>query len=442
MTSELMEQLTAPRGRPGAWYIAWLETVLFTIAAGLLALWLHPEDPLFVKSEFPWLALMPIVLALRYGAVAGTVSMALVVITWLAGTQHGMMDGEFPRYYFIGGEMLVLICGQFCSLWSIRLRRLERIAAYNEERVNQLTRRYYLARLSQDQLEQSLISKPVTLRSALADIRGIIAANQGELPGVADFMGLLSQTCQLEFAAIYPVRGDEPETVPCAKVGEPGPLRTDDPMLRECLSRRTLMHVREAGDEGIAESAYLVAAPLLDSEGSLLAVLVVEDMPFHALAEEGLRMMSVMLGYYADASRRIAAAVVIQEMLPGCPLPFAEETLRSHRLFMEEKVPSTLVAFRFDAHPDRELFVSTIVKSVRDLDCIWELEGATRPVVMVLLPLAGRAGVEGFLMRTEGLLRQRHNLGLDAAGITPYVAALTAERPAITMTLLLEYCNA
>jgi hypothetical protein len=441
MAFDFVERRLVRNGNSVTWSVAWLETMLFTVAAGLAALWLHPEDPLFVRSEFPWLLLMPVLLALRYGAIAGTVSITLFVTVWLAGTQHGMMDGEFPGNYFIGGEMLVLVCGQFSSLWSVRLRRLERVGQFNEERLNQLTRRHYLLRLSHDQLEQSLISAPVTLRSALTEIRGLVATEQGRLPGAARFLALVARVCQIEVASLHPVTAARPESGHFACIGEPGTFHADDPLLADCLDRRVLVHVRDQGDDA-PHTEYLVAAPLIDGEDHLLAVMLVEKIPFHCFHDENLRTLSVLLAYYADSLRRINSALVIQDVLPGCPLTFAEEVLRAHRLRAETGVASSLIAFRFDQHPDRDSFVAAVTGGVRDLDCVWRARMDPDPVLMILLPLAGRAGAEGYLMRADSMLRNRYQVGFDAAGISTYLVDLTDERPVVTMTVLLDYCGA
>ena len=69
---------------PSPW--RWLETAIITLAPILLSLWLRPDDPLFLRSDFPWLSLGPLVVGLRYGFAHGFAS--ALVIALAAGLRY------------------------------------------------------------------------------------------------------------------------------------------------------------------------------------------------------------------------------------------------------------------------------------------------------------------------------------------------------------------
>jgi hypothetical protein len=79
----------------------------------------------------------------------------------------GWLLSPFPRLYFLGGFILVLLTGEFSGLWMRRVRRAETLSNYLDERLERLTEQYYLLRLSHDRLEQELLTRPLTLRDAL-----------------------------------------------------------------------------------------------------------------------------------------------------------------------------------------------------------------------------------------------------------------------------------
>lgn len=420
---------------------AWIETALITLGAVGLGFWTRPTDPFFLESGFPWLLLAPALLSLRYGVPAGVGSAGLIIASWFVARQVGVLAGDIPKTYFLGTLILAMICGQFCSVWQTRLRRLDYVYRQLDERMSSLTRRHYLLRLSHDRLEQDLIGRPMTLRGALAEVRRLIAQGSGQtLPGADELMRLLVQSCQLEVAGLYPAATGSLGTAPAARVGEPGALRHDDPLVKACLESGTLAHVQNTG-AGEARGAYLVVAPARDIQGRTIALLAVEQMPFFSLHEENLQTLSVLLGYYADGIGRMAAGKVIQELLPSCPLPFAEELTRLHRIWLAVRVPTTIIALQFGGHSEREAYAEMLRRSIRDLDMVWEVRHGTRLVFVVMLPLSGRAAVDGYLTRIEGLLREKFGKTLDAARVMPYVAQLDDERPAVTLLLLLEHCD-
>jgi polysaccharide biosynthesis protein PelD len=427
--------------RPAASLTLWLETVGVTLIAVVLGFWSRPGDPFFLAAEFPWLIFASTLIALRYGVVPGVVSVGILIASWLLAHEYGVIAGDFPKLHFLGTLILVMICGQFCSIWQTRLRRLEYVYRQLDGRIGTLTRRHYLLRLSHDRLEQDLIGRPMTLRSALAEVRRLIAEGGGQaLPGAPQLMRLLVQSCQLEVAALHRAAAGSIEPSPAARVGEPGPLHSDDPLVRACLESGTLAHV-QAPNVGAARSAYLAVAPARDGEGHTLAVLVVEQMPFFSLHEENLQTLSVLLGYYADGIGRIAAGQVIQVLLPSCPLAFAEEIVRLHRIWLAVRVPTTLIGLEFGNHPERDVYADTLRRNIRDVDMVWEIRQGSGLVFVVMLPLSGRAAVEGYLARIEGVLRDKFAKTLDAARVISYVAQLDDERPAVTLIQLLEHCG-
>lgn len=436
-----MQDPIAFLGRPGASLTSWLETIGITLVAVALGFMARPDDPFFLGPGFPWLVFAPALIGLRYGAAPGVVSAALVIASWLLAREYGLIAGVFPKLHFLGMLILVMTCGQFCSVWQTRLRRLEYVYRQLDGRMATLTRRHYLLRLSHDRLEQDLIGRPITLRSALGEVRRLIAeGGERTLPGAPELMRLLVQSCQLEVAGFHRAAAGSIESSPVAQVGEPGPLRPDDPVVRACLDSGTLAHVRTQG-LGDSRGAYLAVAPARDNEGRTLAVLVVEQMPFFSLHEENLQTLSVLLGYYADGIGRIAAGRVIQALLPSCPLAFAEELVRLHRIWLSVRVPTTLIGMQFGNHPERELYAETLRRNIRDLDMVWEIRQGAGLVFVVMLPLSGRAAVDGYLTRIEGLLQDKAGKTLDAARVTPYVAQFDDERPAVTLMLLLENCG-
>ena len=435
--------LTAESRQP-LWH--WLETVLLTLLAAALAFAASPADPFFVDAQFPWVLFAPALLALRYGVLPGLASVAVLSMVWAAERGAGLVQPEAPTLYFMGALLLTLVCGEFASIWNARLRRVESTYRYARDKLERLTRQHYLLLLSHDRLEQDQLSRPVTLRVALARIRALTASPHEEseaLPGLTPMAALLAQFCQLEAAGFYACVASEPETQPRAAIGAARELDPADPMVRHCLEHRALSHVRMDALAGTPGGRYVVVAPVMDREGQLLALFAIEQMPFLALHEETLTALSVLLGYYADSLHISRQARVVQRALPSCPIEFAAELVRVQRMRSEHEVPSSLVLLRFGGHPDSAAFAQLLRRQLRDLDTVWELParpGALTPLpdLLVLLPLAGAAGAEGALARLERALELRHATGFDGARIRAYDLQIESGDAFVTLKLFLD----
>ncbi len=400
------------------WYAALGEAlglVVLTIAA---ACWLRPHDPLMVKIDFPWLWLVPTVVALRHGTIPAAGACIALLASWPTLQALGLLPegGNLARFLTVGSVISVLICAQFADVWRWRLRKVREVNAYLDERLNELTRAHYLLKLSHQRIEQELLRRPASLRDLLEQQR-MQHGREGEtLPGADALLQMLAQTCELESAAIFACdeRGRLLPTA-CSRLASIASLREDDPVLLRALEQGQLAHIAQHGAAG--ETTYLVAAPLLASSKKLLGMVLIERLPFLALNQENLQMLSVLVGYYSDG---VQAGGVIQPLREVCleiPDDFALELRRLDRLAREHRVQSALVGLTFPKTIAGATLQEQVKRMRRSMDLAWEFNTEHRTVYFTLLSLAGSPAVEGYLMRVEAAFKAQHGLDFGQAGV-------------------------
>lgn len=436
--------------RLAAWFapkhlsrIAVFEVIGFVLVVMLLCVLAEPDDPFLLNRPFPWLWLVPVILALRYGTLAAFGAVGLLGLLWFLLPTFGIGGGAFPGTFFLGGLILTLIAGEFSDVWTMRLRRVAEVNAYLNERLDSLTRRHYLLRLSHERLEQELLVKPMTLRDALLRLRRIVAEDAGTstLPHAQEFLHLLSQSCQLEVACLHTLENGKPVMTPVASIGETSEFDARDLLVQYALEHSTLAHVQTEGLQS-ENSRYLIAAPLTDSAGSAIGLLVVERLPFLSLNEETLRFLAVLLGYYADSVRLGPTARDIILAVPSCPPAFASEIMRLHRIEEQVGIHSTLAALVVQPGLRQSDIVLETVRQARQLDIIWEFSEGGRRYILTLMPLQGEAALSGYLLRTERWLREVFGLkDFVDAGVVPHSTAIGAAPPAELLLDLLKRCH-
>ncbi len=431
-------------GRPrddAAFRLHLLESALLVAAALGLSAWLNPDDPFGVHAPFPWLWLMPALLALRFGTVIGLFAGVLIAGAWFAAGQWlPALRGGFPQHYFLGGLVLVVGCGQFADVWHERLRKVREANHFLSERLTALTRSHFLLQLSHQRIENELLVRPVTLRDLLGELRTATAREPGELPGGRFLMQMLSQSCELETASLHPVSAGTPRVESPARIGDGRPLEPDDPLVRAALSGDRLAHV-QADPAAALDSRYLVCAPVDASDGERVALLAVERLPFFALNLENLQLLSVLLGYWADGLRARALVRRVLALRPDCPADFALEVVRLGALRRNADIDSALVALVFDRSPQSTNLAGQVGRMPRSLDMVWEVETADHHVMVHLLALAGPAAIEGFLARIEGVLRAQFDTDFQQARVGVQVARLSEAEPEWTLDDLLARCR-
>jgi hypothetical protein len=414
----------------GVWI--WAETVAITALALLLSALANPADPFYIRAQFPWPWFAPVLIALRYGVMPGVASSALLLAGWYgwAPKDPGM---DLPKLYFLGGLLLTMVCGEYSGLWRTRLRRLAELNQYLEDRVERVTKRFYLLRLSHDRLEQDMLSRPTTLRDALSELRRRVAASAGgaALPGAQPLLDFLAQICQLEVAAIYgPVPDPEHGFERAAAIGESPPLRADDALLAHARANGMLAHVQSDAIAQMAPTSQLVIAPIVGSDRQWLGVLAVSRMPFFALTEETMQTLAVLLSAYADGVTAAEQVLPLVSSYPGLPIEFAEELVKLTRIQREFSLSSHIVVLEFGAHSNRLDMFNQVLRQRRTPDVIWSIENLLgRSVLINLMPLAGLASVNGYLLRTETALQEIFGGNFAELGVRTAVVALTDPEP-------------
>lgn len=436
-----------------------LETVVLTLVAIAACRALSHDDPLLVGSGFGWIWLVPVLVALRYGSAAGVLSGLLLLAAWhvlyaAAPPAVGALGAlgalaptrRFPLGFFFGGFFLTLLAGQFGDIWLNRLRQSRIANDYLAERLAILTREQFMLRLSHERLEQDLLSRPATLRDALARLRTLVLAQepsdaeQGEvaLRGAQAFLEAAAQATQLEVASVHAWRAGAPASEAAASIGRPAPLDPRDPLLREALEARTLVHVAGAAEQVAAASRYLACVPLVDARGEMAGVVAIERMPFLALTRDNLQFLLVLCHFYADGVRH---ATVTRDMLaafPACPHGFALDYARLVHLRRATHVESSIVMLVFDSDARSTAWYEHVLRMRRSLDAQWSLDGHGRRAILTLMPLSSGGAVEGYLLRIENSLQAQFGVTFETAHVAVYSMRVPVDEPIAVLHDLLE----
>lgn len=419
--------------------IMWLEVLVITLTGIALGMFFQHDNPFQIGGDFPWIWMAPVLVALRYGVTPGIVSSLILIAAWKLIGYLGNTHEDFPEQFFLGGLILTMLCGEFSAAWNARLRHAEESNRYLDERLSRITTRHMLLRLSHDRMEQELLTKPVTLRDALGSLRQLTLTQGSEgMPSADRLLQLLTQYCQLESAAIL-MPGKDGRYEPVSAIGTPPALRADDPLLRYAFEHKALAHLMVEGlDDDILPSPFLVIAPIMNSEQRTLGVLAIDRMPFLALNEENLQMLSVMLGYYADSVTEVEDVRRFRAIFPEATLDFAAEFHRLLQLQRHFHINSQIVVLPFTDDEAGRKAIEQLSRVRRGLDISWQQRAGNRMLLINLMPLASEAALEGYLLRIEGLLKDNFGTGYETWRLAPVHISLDVEDPVASLRYAVE----
>jgi hypothetical protein len=450
-----------------------VETVVL-IAAVVGISWLADHrDPLLLHAGFPWLWFAPLIVALRYGTLPGLLAGAMLLGAWKL---FYPATDPWPVMVFVGGLLQTVIAGHFGDTWGHRAARASTINDYLNDRLVAITNSHYLMRLSHERLEKDLLSKPTTLRDSITELRrlsvtpdelgqnaaaasagsahaannsgpaenteqagqpGASAAPLRALPGAHGLLEFVAQVCQIEVAALYPVRNGRLGSEAAARVGDDFELAPNDELVTHAIRTMSVAHLKTE-DIPAAQSQYLVCAPLVSADGQLLAMLVIKRMPFLSLNFDNLQLLLVLLGYYADGVEHASLVEGILAAVPGCPYDFALDLGRLTRLQRDAGIASSMVALAFPRDEAGDSLFEHVIRRRRALDLMWPVQTASQSVLVNLMPATDTTGIDGYLARIETSLSAQFNLDLESARIGVHTLHLGAMEPGPALHRLLK----
>ncbi|CAB3774874.1 hypothetical protein LMG29542_08256 [Paraburkholderia humisilvae] len=331
--------------------------------------------------------------------------------------------------FFTGGLLQTIIAGHFGDIWGARAQRADALNGYLNDRLVAMTNSHYLMRLSHERLEKDLLSKPTTLRDSITELRRLSVAHglelpqtlprtraAGEIPGTRELLEFVAQACQIEVAALYPVRDGKAGTAALARLGDAFELDPHDELVARALDTKSVAHLR-SDERPVSQTSLLVCAPLVAADGNVLALLAIRRMPFLSLNFDNLQLLLVLLGYYADGVEHSQQVRDILQVVPDCPYDFALDMSRLARLVRSAGIASSLVALVFPHDDAGDSFFEHVMRRRRSLDLLWPIRTDGRSVLINLMPATDETGVDGYLARIEASLRVQFNVDLEGARI-------------------------
>ena len=391
-----------------------LESVLWPAVVVYLCWLSYPANPFYINDGFPWPWVGPWLIALRYGVGYGFAAAVGLLVAWSLVAS----DPTFPRLYFLGGAIMTLIAGEFGSYWRMRMTRLQESLDFLNDKVERLTRRLYLVKLSHDELEYEMVDRPGTLRESLIQLRvlmdqqsrksaGQTGAVPSPMPGAQTMLDFIVQQCRVDSAAIYSVRMEPHlELTQVATAGGMEAVSPDDPIVVHALETGHSVHLQDALMSLSKRKQIIAVTPMISTQGQPFGFMAIGTMPFTSLNNENLQTIAVLLESYSDYLRLTLQADEIRADWPDAPRSLAGEFAWLNRLRLNFGQPSRCAVWRIRHAQEQEMLdYLNELHSRGETAWRWPVgrvarEGtSSKPCVIALVPFTDETGMRAYTQR-------------------------------------------
>jgi hypothetical protein len=389
---------------------AYIET-LFLVAIYLLAGWLFsPTDICLTEEKVPYLLILLSIITLFHGFESGMLSLGIIaIIMWF-------FYDSFPYIPFLVNLLMVMIFSEFHYFWTKQIKELRTNNEYKTAKLNELSNAFYTLKISHDQLEKNYVLKPMSIRSAIEEIlyeKDEIKSTHEDY--FSDFLALLEKSFHMQGGLILHTKKkyaaeylEKTHTlVEYSTTSEHYPLDEifSEYVVDKAISYKQAVYISDDAGEpalrkDLEESRFLAAIPII-YENKMLALLVIEKMPFMAFNRENLISLAILFEY-------LLITLIKEELLMNSKQlrliedkEFRYEYLRTAQLYQKYKINSALLVLKTD---DEIAFVQLrerAQKMLRALDKVTSFKQEGNYALLFLFPLNDKSAALGFYKRLQ-----------------------------------------
>lgn len=398
--------------------LVFVEIILFILLASSIGFYFNKEDPLFLRNKyFLALHLLPIsVITLYYGFVAGALYLSIFSI--LLYLLYGKVEGLHLLYLFL----FLLIFAEFHFYWNKIVQQNQERFEYVNDKLREIARSLYVLKLSHDKLESYHLSKPVSIRGFLEDVKKRLLSGIPLEEVLKRTFDLVSNLYAIEKGGLFQVDGKKFKKL--ASVGGMETLNTKDKLVVYSIENEETAYIPNSAVKG--ESEYLCFIPIY-IEGELKYAIVIEKIPFMNLNRDNVLAINLLFYYIIFDYYELDAIRELYVDFGDVDIETIKEIYRCALLKKRYDVDSSLVFFTFEDWDESLYYLFS--DKIRGLDHVAKYGEKS---LIVVLPLTDLSGAYQFLKRMENVLKEFKGLGYSQLGASHRTYPIQDARKVLT----------
>ncbi len=282
------------------------EVLIFTLIIGAVGYYIEPNDPLLVHADFSFMVLWLAIVTLFYGLNMGLVMwLSFAVMSFIS--YRG--DAAFTNI-LLENLFFVFLYGFFFSNLHEEMDKFKIKTKYLQLRLKELTHAFFTLKISHDKLESIYIIQPASFRFVISEI---LESSEHNTPkeSAKNTLRILKKFFSVNSAMIWRVKENKPHHI-FASIGPiDEQIDKKDRLITEALSQKRAMYLHDLEDKG--QTSYLYAIPFMDKRDDIVAILIIEEIPFLFYHEDTLLKINVVFNYIWTEYKKRASLDKIHE---------------------------------------------------------------------------------------------------------------------------------
>lgn len=397
---------------------ALIEAILLPILIPALVWLFGREDVFFLQTAFPWLILIPILTATRYGTWYGLLSLAifsLFCLFYVSQFQPELIQNAIQ--VLTAGLLLVIVTGGIAERWKKQTQDQAQQLRDCRQSTNQSEQALQLLHISYSQLEEEMVTTTQSLAGSLRLLETSLEQPRGRkdrlVLAIEKMRSILQQYDWLETAAFYHVNiKGELRPAPLGRIGIiPHDLHRDTLIAEVIKSKKSIrLNQKSATSPDFAGSQLQAAIPMIDNNGHLWGVLAVQRMTSSTFIQQNLNLLALLCGYVANL---LSSA---QHPISDSKLLFSEISTALNVVLNTVK-SVTLMTVEIPASSHQQDYQIFFASKVRGANRIWRLQKSKGVTLIILLPLFNADNTKQWQQNIENTFEKQFDAGFAELNI-------------------------
>ena len=371
----------------------YLETIIIISLYLFIGYLLNPEDICMLEHKLSSLTILLAIITLFHGISSGLLAIVIIGIAMKVGyTQFYYQD-------FLKELVLVLIFGEFYYYWSRSISKYEMKAKFSKQKLEELSKAFYTLKISHDQIEESYVLKPMSVRNSIETIKNYFSEGYDE-KSYNNFLLLLQKNFNIERACLCKVDNKNKITV-VAQTNSEDRFDKDDLLIKHVFEKQMPVYI--SGDEKYNNSKYLAAIPII-SNYTITGILVIEKMPFLSFNKDNLITAQILSTYLFNEFNKSKTIKQIGDYFKDFENVFRFEMYRFNLLSQKYDISSAVLVFETTDKLQMHLLTENIERSLRSLEVLGKVSTEEKDVVVILFPFSSKSATLGFVKRIYSLM--------------------------------------
>jgi len=398
-----------------------LEAILLPLIIPALLWLVGSQDILLLQTAFPWLILIPTIIAARYGTWYALLSLSIFTILSIAYTFFSYDNLFDKNLQVLAGNLLVVIfVGEMLHYWKQKYNNMSQKLLENNQTRDRTEQELQLLHIAYSQLEESFVTTTQSLSKSLRlielSLQPPLNNKQQFKQAITKLNDVLKEYTWLEESVFYYVdKNNKINPKPLASKNNFLKDLHNDILIHQAIKTKRTVKIKECHSlENRAITQLKVVIPLVDSRKHLWGVMAVGRLTPSIFQQQHLNLLNLLCGYIANLLSTLQYPITSAEHL-------FLETSTGINIVLNSVRSVSLIRITIPLSSEHSKYKEFFNNKINGISRIWQLQKKDGVVLVMLVPLFKKNNASVWQKKLENSFYKQFSVQINEVGIELFI---------------------